>query len=48
MKLPNGNLTLATDYLELVASSNAEHVTRAAELLKEVKSKIQERETELT
>lgn len=46
MKLPNGNLTLATDYLELVASSNAEHVTRAAELLKEVKSKIQEHETE--
>lgn len=43
MKVPNGNLVLASDYLELVAASNAEDVTRAAELLKDVKAKIQER-----
>ena len=41
MKLPSGNLTLARDFLELVASSNAEEVTRAADLLKEVKAKLQ-------
>lgn len=42
MKLPSGNLNQAKDYLEIVASSNAEEVTRAVELLKEVKLKIQE------
>ena len=44
-KLPNGNLNHAKDCLEIVASSNAEEVTRAAELLKEVKVKIEERAT---
>jgi anaphase-promoting complex subunit 8 len=43
IKLPNGNLDHAKDYLEIVASSNTEDVTRAAELLKEIKVKIQER-----
>lgn len=46
MKLPNGNLNHSKDYLEIVASSNAEEVTRAAELLKEVKLKIQANEVQ--
>ncbi|KAF9529366.1 hypothetical protein CPB83DRAFT_852543 [Crepidotus variabilis] len=46
MKDPNGNLNVARSYLEPLASSNAEDVTRAAELLKEVKAKIQERASE--
>lgn len=45
LRTPNGNLTLARDYLELVATSNAEEVTRAAELLKDVKAKLQEQST---
>lgn len=45
MQLPNGNLNHAKDSLEIVASSNAEEVTRAAELLKDVKAKMQERLT---
>lgn len=43
LKIPNGNLSVARGYLEPLASSNAEDVTRAVELLKEVKAKIQER-----
>ena len=45
MQVPNGNLNHAKDSLEIVASSNAEEVTRAAELLKDVKAKMQERVT---
>ncbi|KAG5735114.1 Anaphase-promoting complex subunit 8 [Termitomyces sp. T112] len=41
MRIPNGDLALARDYLEIVASSNAEDVGRAAELLKTVKATIQ-------
>jgi anaphase-promoting complex subunit 8 len=40
MHVPNGDLILARDYLELVAGSNAEDVGRASESLKEVKAKI--------
>ncbi|KAJ3504401.1 hypothetical protein NLJ89_g7952 [Agrocybe chaxingu] len=43
MNIPNGDLTLAKEYLNLVATSNAEDVGRAAELLKDVKSRIEER-----
>lgn len=43
MRIPNGDLVLARDYLEIVASSNAEDVGRAAELLKSVKATIQAR-----
>ncbi|KAF8161139.1 hypothetical protein B0H34DRAFT_699614 [Crassisporium funariophilum] len=41
MRLPDGDLILARDYLELVAGSNAEDVGRASELLKVVKTMIQ-------
>lgn len=41
MRIPNGDLYLARDYLERVAGSNAEDVGRASELLKTVKAKIQ-------
>lgn len=40
MRIPNGDLILARDYLELVAGSNAEDVGRASELLKDVKTRI--------
>lgn len=43
MKLDNGDLLLAQDYLERVAASNAEEVTQATELLKRVRHMIQER-----
>ncbi|KAF8906491.1 hypothetical protein CPB84DRAFT_1813749 [Gymnopilus junonius] len=38
MRIPGGDLILARDYLELVASSNAEEVGRAADLLKTAKA----------
>ncbi|KAF8070499.1 hypothetical protein FPV67DRAFT_1413466 [Lyophyllum atratum] len=41
MRIANGDLFLARDYLERVAGSNAEDVGRAAELLKTVKITIQ-------
>ncbi|KAG6911123.1 hypothetical protein DXG01_003863 [Tephrocybe rancida] len=41
MRIPNGDLHLAAEYLERVASSNAEDVGRAAELLKKVKASLQ-------
>lgn len=41
MRIPNGDLLLARDYLERVAGSNAEDVGRASELLKTVKETIQ-------
>lgn len=40
MRIPNGDLILARDYLELVAGSNAEDVGRASESLKDVKARI--------
>ncbi|KAF8664373.1 hypothetical protein AX16_000744 [Volvariella volvacea WC 439] len=40
MQIPDGDLLLAREYLERVASSNAEDVARAAELLKAVKEAI--------
>ncbi|CAA7261631.1 unnamed protein product [Cyclocybe aegerita] len=43
MNIPNGDLALAKEYLNLVATSNAEDVGRAAELLKDVKSRLEER-----
>ncbi|KAG6832599.1 hypothetical protein H0H92_014435 [Tricholoma furcatifolium] len=43
MRIANGDLDLARDYLERVANSNAEEVGRAAELLKKVKAAIQAR-----
>ncbi|KAF5385899.1 hypothetical protein D9615_002223 [Tricholomella constricta] len=45
IRIPNGDLFLARDYLERVAGSNAEDVGRAAELLKTVKAAIQARAT---
>lgn len=41
MRIPDGDLILARDYLERVAGSNAEDVARASELLKSVKVGIQ-------
>lgn len=41
MTTENGDLFLARDYLERVASSNAEEVAQAAEMLKRVKLAIQ-------
>jgi len=41
MRIPNGDLFLARDYLERVAASNSEDVARASELLKTVKATIQ-------
>ncbi|KAG6841888.1 hypothetical protein C0991_005618 [Blastosporella zonata] len=41
IRIPNGDLNLAAEYLERVASSNAEDVGRAAELLKKVKDTLQ-------
>lgn len=43
MRVPDGDLNLAREYLELVAGSNAEDVGRAAEMLKLVKSMIHNR-----
>jgi len=43
MRIPNGDLTLARDYLEQVAASNAEDVVRAADMLKVVNSMINNR-----
>jgi anaphase-promoting complex subunit 8 len=40
---PDGDLFLAREYLERVASSNAEEVAMAADLLKKVKIAIQEK-----
>lgn len=37
MHIPNGDLRLAKDYLEVVAISNSEDVGKAADLLKQVK-----------
>ncbi|KDR75845.1 hypothetical protein GALMADRAFT_97777 [Galerina marginata CBS 339.88] len=45
MHIPGGDLLLARDYLELVAGSNAEEVGRAADLLKLVKTMINNRPT---
>jgi hypothetical protein len=36
LKIPDGDLLLAQDYLERVAASNAEDVARAVEMLKAV------------
>jgi anaphase-promoting complex subunit 8 len=41
MRIPDGDLNLAREYLEQVAGSNAEDVARASELLKSVKLAIQ-------
>jgi anaphase-promoting complex subunit 8 len=41
MRIPDGDLNLAREYLEQVAGSNAEDVARASELLKSVKAAIQ-------
>ena len=38
MVTPGGDLSLAKEYLERVASSNAEEVTQAADWLKKLKS----------
>ena len=43
MRVPGGDLLLAKGYLEQVATSNAEDVARAADLLKHVKTLIQNR-----
>jgi len=43
MRVPDGDLLLAKGYLEQVATSNAEDVARAADLLKHVKTLIQNR-----
>ena len=43
MQIPTGDLLLAREYLELVASSNSEEVGRAADLLKVVKETIHNR-----
>lgn len=40
LSLADGNLNLARDYLERVAGSNSEDVSRAADLLKIVKSRL--------
>ena len=40
MRIPNGDLILARDYLELVAGSNVDDVGRASESLKDVKARI--------
>ncbi|KAE9400243.1 TPR-like protein [Gymnopus androsaceus JB14] len=45
LKNPDGDLVLAQEYLERVASSNAEEVNTAVEMLKTVKAAIQDRET---
>jgi anaphase-promoting complex subunit 8 len=37
MKIPNGDLELAREYLQRVASSNAEQVSTAAQLVAELK-----------
>lgn len=44
MRIPDGDLYLAKEYLERVASSNAEDVMKATELLKVVKSTLQARD----
>lgn len=43
MRVPGGDLLLAKGYLEQVATSNAEDVARAADLLKHVKTLLQNR-----
>ncbi|KAJ3547280.1 hypothetical protein NMY22_g1718 [Coprinellus aureogranulatus] len=43
---PGGDLNVAKELLEKVAASNVEEVTRAAELLKNVKARIREREAQ--
>ncbi|KAF5377358.1 hypothetical protein D9757_007989 [Collybiopsis confluens] len=43
LKIPDGDLDLAQDYLQRVASSNAEDVVRAQEMLKTVNLTIQEK-----
>ncbi len=43
MRIPDGDLYLAKDYLERVANSNAEGVMKATELLKVVKTTLQTR-----
>lgn len=43
MRIPDGDLYLAKEYLERVANSNAEDVMKATELLKVVKSTLQAR-----
>ncbi|KAF8973218.1 hypothetical protein BDZ97DRAFT_1936102 [Flammula alnicola] len=45
MRIPDGDLVLAREYLEQVAASNAEDVGRATDLLKLVKTMIQNRAT---
>ena len=45
MRVPDGDLNLAREHLELVAGSNAEDVGKAAEMLKLVKSMIHNRAT---
>jgi anaphase-promoting complex subunit 8 len=41
MRIPDGDLYLAKEYLERVATSNAEDVMKATELLKAVKLNLQ-------
>jgi anaphase-promoting complex subunit 8 len=41
MRIPDGDLYLAKEYLERVATSNAEDVMKATELLKAVKLSLQ-------
>ncbi|PPQ67252.1 LOW QUALITY PROTEIN: hypothetical protein CVT25_005836 [Psilocybe cyanescens] len=43
MRIPNGDLVLAKEYLEVVAGSNAEDVGKAADLLKQVKVMIEKK-----
>ncbi|KAH9482283.1 Anaphase-promoting complex subunit 8 [Psilocybe cubensis] len=43
MHLPNGDLSLAKDYLEMVAMSNSEDVKLATDLLKQVKIMIEKK-----
>jgi len=46
MTVPNGDLLLAREYLERVATSNAEEVSQATELLKRLRHIIQEKSAE--
>lgn len=47
MHIPNGDLLLAKDYLEVVATSNAEDVGKATDLLKQVKAMIEKKKARL-
>ena len=43
LQAPNGDILLAREYLERVASSNTEEASHASELLKAVKATVQEK-----